>query len=49
MTYKETYEKWLRDFADDPATLQELKAIAGDEKEIEDRFYTCLLYTSRCV
>ncbi len=44
MTYKETYEKWLRDFADDPATLQELKAIAGDEKEIEDRFYTELSF-----
>lgn len=39
MTYRENYEKWLRDFADDTKTVQELTAISGDEKEIEDRFY----------
>ncbi len=44
MTYKERYEQWLRDFADDPATVAELQAIAGDEKEIEDRFYTELSF-----
>ena len=40
MTYREAYETWLKEFADDQATVDELKAIAGDEKEIEDRFYT---------
>ena len=44
MTYRERYEQWLRDFADDPATVAELQAIAGDEKEIEDRFYTELSF-----
>ena len=44
VTYKERYEQWLRDFADDPATVAELQAIAGDEKEIEDRFYTELSF-----
>ncbi|MDD2649176.1 MAG: phospho-sugar mutase [Eubacteriales bacterium] len=39
MTYRENYEKWLRDFADDKKTVDELEAISGDEKEIEDRFY----------
>ena len=44
MAYRETYEKWLRDFADDAQTVQELQAIAGDEREIEDRFYTELSF-----
>jgi len=39
MNYRENYEKWLRDFREDEATYQELLSIAGDEKEIEDRFY----------
>ena len=39
MNYREMYEKWLKDFKDDQATVQELLAIANDEKEIEDRFY----------
>lgn len=39
MNYRENYEKWLRDFADDQATCQELLSIQNDEKEIEDRFY----------
>ena len=39
MTYRENYEKWLKDFANDTATYEELMAIANDEKEIEDRFY----------
>ena len=38
MTYREQYEAGLRDFADDTATVQELKALEGNEKEIEDRF-----------
>ena len=44
MDYRQEYEKWLREFADDAATVAELKAIAGDEKEIEDRFYTELAF-----
>ena len=44
MTYRETYEAWLRDFRDDPETVKELESIAGDEKEIEDRFYTELSF-----
>ena len=35
----EMYKKWLADFADDAALVEELNAIAADEKEIEDRFY----------
>ncbi|MBR5288840.1 MAG: phospho-sugar mutase [Clostridia bacterium] len=44
MTYREQYEAWLRDFADDAATVAELKALEGNEKEIEDRFYTELSF-----
>ena len=44
MTYREQYEKWLHDFADDQATVEELKALEGNEKEIEDRFYTELSF-----
>ncbi len=44
MDYRQEYEKWLREFADDAATVAELQAIAGDEKEIEDRFYTELAF-----
>ena len=44
MDYRQEYEKWLREFADDAATVAELKGIAGDEKEIEDRFYTELAF-----
>ena len=36
MTIRENYEKWLKDFADDQETVQELKSIANDEKEIEE-------------
>ncbi|MBR2572540.1 MAG: phospho-sugar mutase [Clostridia bacterium] len=44
MGYKEAYQQWLTDFADDAATVAELQSIAGDEKEIEDRFYTGLAF-----
>ena len=44
MNYREAYETWLKEFAADQATVDELKAIAGDEKEIEDRFYTELSF-----
>lgn len=39
MGYREEYEFWLEDSYFDVATKEELKAIAADEKEIEDRFY----------
>ena len=29
MTYREAYETWLKEFTDDQATVDELKAIAG--------------------
>ncbi|MBQ8081225.1 MAG: phospho-sugar mutase [Clostridia bacterium] len=44
MGYKQEYEKWLQMFAADQDTANELKGIAGDEKEIEDRFYTELSF-----
>ena len=44
MNYRQAYEKWLTDFSGDVATIQELKSIAGDEREIEDRFYTELSF-----
>ena len=42
MDYRQEYEKWCNDpyFYDD--TKAELTALAGDEKEIEDRFYRTL-------
>ncbi len=39
MDYKQMYEAWLANDYFDEETKAELKAIAGDEKEIEDRFY----------
>jgi len=39
MTYREHYEQWLKDPYFDEATKAELKAIAADEAEIEDRFW----------
>ncbi len=39
MSYKEQYDFWLSDAYFDEATKEELKSIAADEKEIEDRFY----------
>ena len=44
MTIHENYEQWLKDFAGDAETVRELEAIRGDEKEIEDRFYTELSF-----
>ena len=44
MGYREEYERWLSMFAADADTVNELKSIAGDEKEIEDRFYTELAF-----
>jgi phosphoglucomutase len=39
MDYKEMYESWLSNPYFDEATKEELKNLAGNEKEIEDRFY----------
>ncbi len=39
MGYRENYEKWCTDPIFDEATKAELREIAGEEKEIEDRFY----------
>ena len=44
MSYRENYEAWLADFAGDAQTVAELRAIEGDEKEIEDRFYQSLSF-----
>ena len=42
MDYKSIYEQWCTDPYFDEATKAELKALEGDEKEIEDRFYRTL-------
>ena len=39
MNYKDTYNDWLQNPYFDETTKEELRAIADDEKEIEDRFY----------
>lgn len=39
MNYKEEYQKWCTDSYFDDATKEELKAIEGNEEEIQDRFY----------
>ena len=39
MSYMDTYKKWCTDNYFDEDTKQELRNIANDEKEIEDRFY----------
>jgi phosphoglucomutase len=42
MSYRDKYEEWLENDYFDEETKQELRAIADDEEEIEDRFYTDL-------
>ena len=42
MKYKEKYNDWLS-FADDE-TKSELLAAAGNEKDVEDRFYKDLAF-----
>lgn len=44
MGYRETYNLWLSSEAIDEATKEELRSIADDEKEIEDRFYQTLAF-----
>ncbi|MCR5477518.1 MAG: phospho-sugar mutase [Lachnospiraceae bacterium] len=39
MAYQDEYQRWLEDPYFDEKTKAELRAIGGDEKEIEDRFY----------
>jgi len=39
MSYKNVYEQWLNQPEFDEATKAELRAIAGDESEIQERFY----------
>ena len=39
MSYREVYEKWCNDPYFDEASREELKALEGNEAEIEDRFY----------
>lgn len=39
MDYKKTYERWINSPAVDEDTKEELRSIANDEKEIEERFY----------
>ena len=39
MNYKEKYQSWLDNPSFDEETKNELKAISGNDKEIEDRFY----------
>ena len=42
MSYRDTYEKWLASPALSEEEKAELQAIAGDEKEIESRFFAPL-------
>ena len=44
MGYRENYQSWLKDFAADEAAMADLRSIAEDEKEIEDRFYRNLSF-----
>ena len=39
MEAKKRYEEWLENPYFDTKTKEELKSIANDEKEIEERFY----------
>ncbi len=43
-TAKELYQEWLESRLYDEETKKELRAIAGNDKEIEDRFYTSLTF-----
>lgn len=44
MTVHKTYREWLDSTHIDENTKQELRDLAGDEREIEDRFYTQLTF-----
>ncbi len=44
MDYKENYKNWLESDCFDEETKEELRAIAGDDNEIKERFYTELKF-----
>ena len=44
MNVMDSYKAWLDMFSSDAALVRELESIRGDEKEIEDRFYTELSF-----
>ncbi|MDD4369945.1 MAG: phospho-sugar mutase [Anaerostipes sp.] len=44
MNYQDTYQEWITNPYFDEATKEELKAIAGDDKEIKERFYSDLAF-----
>lgn len=44
MSYREVYEKWCSDLYFNEETRDELKALEGNEAEIEDRFYRQLAF-----
>ena len=44
MDYKARYNEWLEKLSDTDPLKSELQGIAGDEKEIEDRFYQDLSF-----
>lgn len=44
MSYQDRYKEWLESEVFDEETKSELRAIAQDEKEIEDRFYKDLKF-----
>lgn len=44
MDVQQAYQHWLEEFAADADTVADLKAIANDPREIEDRFYTELSF-----
>ena len=48
MNYKDIYQEWISNPYFDEGTKAELKAIADDEKEMEDRFYTELEFGTAC-
>ena len=41
---REIYAQWLKETAENEEIQAELKAIEGDEKEIEERFYKHLTF-----
>ena len=44
MSYRETYEAWCTDPYFDEETRNELRALKGNDAEIEDRFYRNLAF-----
>ena len=50
MSWKETYTSWINHPDLDPELRQNLDAIKGDEKQLEDSFYKTLEFgTGECV